>query len=185
MVDLIRNLRGGLGLSAVGIAHFRAAPLLHNSWKPICCVSGFWPVSNPPPKKKENTNSYIFPARGGFHVAKSLVPYRIGNIPTSKRAQKYKKNISFSILDEFLPFFECCCVFSYPVGGQIFPKPLGGPQYLVLIDKIMMIMSLCNATLGLALRQPKLTVHILDVLYFSCPEAPRLQQTIKAPGLDL
>ena len=61
-------------------------------------------------------------------VAKSLAPYRIGKCPTSKIGEKYPQNTENRI---FLVFLMCfwailrVAVFSYPVGGQVFPKGCG------------------------------------------------------------
>ena len=58
-------------------------------------------------------------------LAKNLAPYRIGKRPhkqnRAKIHQKYRKSYFFCIFDFFGAILRVA-VFSYPVGGQVFPK---------------------------------------------------------------
>ena len=58
--------------------------------------------------------------------AKNLAPYRIGKLPHKQnRAKIHQKNRKLyfgGIFDAFLGYLRAA-VFSYPVGGQVFPKP--------------------------------------------------------------
>ena len=59
-------------------------------------------------------------------IGKNLAPYRIGKRPhqqnRAKIHQKYRKSYFFVFLTYFCPILRVA-MFSYPVGGQVFPKP--------------------------------------------------------------